>query len=335
MADTVETVETDKVATEAPIGKAAFTAAKAEIRARAQSEDQDSGEEKPDDTTPAKPAQEPEKPADALPEAGTTEDALLTPEEVSKLSAGDRKLYEKAQKNYTQKTQKLAADRKAIEESRAQLDRWKPLADALEQDPDRAIEYLAQQRGMKLIKADQDTETVQTATDETVAQLPEEWKFLTPLFDQLAKQVEDRTLAKFRAELTPIQQMQELAISNAVAAETKSTIEAFDAKYPNWKQHEPQMLEIGKKFMPAEGAMTDFEYMETLYKLVTASQSEGDRTKAIVEKINRAVSKSEPISQGADSTSVDHVMPKGLSSSERFKAAAKAARRGERWTVTD
>jgi hypothetical protein len=96
------------------------------------------------------------------------------------------------------------------------------------------------------------------------------------------------------------------------------------------------MLEVGQKLLPVQGAMTDFEYMELLYSTVKAKVTKADQTREIVNKINKVVENAEPMNQGVDSTRVEHVMPSGLdNSSKRFRAAAAAARRGERWTTTD
>jgi hypothetical protein len=339
MADENIVATDDAPKTEAPTGKAAFAAARQEVRARAQSRDQDSSPEEPstDDTpsTDTPPAQQPDKPADALPETGPTEDALLTPEEVSKLSAGDRKLYEKAQKNYTQKTQKLAAERKEWEESRKTFDSWKPLIDAFEANPEDTIQRIASERGLKLVKADaQDTQVIESKTAETMAELPAEWQFLTTVLNAFEQRIRQETLAEVRGELKPIKEAHDVALSNAVAAETESNLAAFTAKHPDWKKHEAKMTEMADKFQPAK-PMKDTEYLEILYKLVTADLKEADQTAAIVDKINKVVEKAEPAAQSVDSSRVEHVMPKGIDPRHRFREAAKAARQGIRWTVTD
>ncbi len=331
-------VQTERPAKEtpAPIGKAAFAAAREEIRSRAQSQKDDEPEtETPesDKTTPAEapPAQEPE-PAAEPSETGPPEDTLLSPDEVSKLSAKDRKLYEKAQKVFTQKTQKIAAERKEYENFRKTFDEWKPLIDAFTNDPDSAIKQIAERRGLKF--APQDTPIPEQAK-ETVAQLPEEWQFLKPVFDTLAQRVREETLREVRGEIEPIRAAQDMAISNAVAAETKSTLEAFSAKYPGWQKLEPKMLELGAKFMPAEGAMTDFEYMETLYKLVNEPQTNADQTRRVIDKINKVVENSEPITNGTPEARVEHIMPNDVTPRNRLRKAAEAARQGIRWVARD
>jgi hypothetical protein len=326
MADTVEeTVQTDN-ATETPavpIGKAAFAAARQEIRARAQSADQGPDEESTpstDDTPASQPAQEPAV-ADEPKETTPPEDALLTPEEVLKLSKSERKQYESMNKAFTTKTQKLAAERKQLAADRAEL------------------EALVAQLSADDQPADQET-PVAAAPVDTSVQLPEEWKFLEPLLKPLleaqAKQVRAEILREVNGELAPVKEAHAHSISQAVAAETNATIEQFTAAHKDWKQFEPAMLEVGQKLLPVQGAMTDFEYMELLYSTVKAKVTKADQTREIVNKINKVVENAEPMNQGVDSTRVEHVMPSGLdNSSKRFRAAAAAARRGERWTTTD
>lgn len=89
------------------------------------------------------------------------------------------------------------------------------------------------------------------------------------------------------------------------------------------------MLEIGKKFVPTEGAMTDFEYMETLHQLATANITQAEQTKKVVEKINKAAASAEPNTPGVSSERVEHVLPPPDQRSMRHAYAA--AKRGEVW----
>ena len=284
----------------------------------AQSSTEDQGEPpvKVDDTPPeTPPAQEPEKPADEPTETGEPPDTLLSEEEVRQLSAKDRKLYEKAQKNYTQKTQKLAADRKAMEE-------WTPLIDGLKADPDATLEKLAKERGFVLQKPE--TKQESTSADD----LPEELKFLEPIFSAREKALE----AKIRAEMAPVKDGLDRMTSEAIAAETQSTIAQFsaDPRYSNWKQHEARMLEIGAEFIPAK-PMSDFKYMQHLYTLATAELNEAEQTKKLVTKINKSAANVDPAAPTVQDSRVEHALPPPGSRSMRD--AWDAAKRGESWVA--
>lgn len=313
--DPVETTETVKH--EGPTGRDAFAAARASLPA--QSTDQAPVISEPlDDTPEKKTVEEPEKVADQ-PEKTTEdpEDTLLTADEVSKLNPKERGLYEKAQKNYTLKTQKLAADRKELEQ-------WKPLIDQLTTNPDAAIEQLAQQRGMKLSKAAQDN-TVEKQTEATLAELPEELAFLKPVFEAYGKKLMDT----MRGEITPLKEGYSAIVSEAAAAETEATLKSFEAKYPGWQKHEKAMLDMGQKILPGKG-MSDFEYMEILHRQVTAGTDEAERTKKTVEKINKSAAASESPTPGIANSRVEHALPPP--DKRDIKAAWEAAKRGEVWT---
>lgn len=306
--------ETPEKAEKAPTGKDAFKAARESLRA--QSVDQ-GGDKAPDDTSTAKPAEEPEKVADQPTETAEEPDTILNDEELAKLSPKDRANAEKWQAKLTQRGQALSAREKELAQA-------EQLLKALTDDPDAAIEELAKQRGLTLSKAKQDA-TVEQKTQEAMSKLPAELEFLRPIFDEFGKQI----MESMRGEIQPLRDSQNEIVSKAVAAETTSTIEAFSAKYPEWQKHEGRMLELGQKFMPTAGAMSDFEYMETLYRLATADTTKAEQTKKIIEKINKSAASVEPNTSGVSSDRVEHVLPPPGKRS--IRDAFKAASRGERW----
>ena len=149
---------------------------------------------------------------------------------------------------------------------------------------------------------------------------------VSAVFDQYGKKL----MADLRQEIAPVKEAQDAFVSQAVAAETESTMKAFDAKYPGWKKHEAKMLDIGKKFVPASGAMSDFEYLEVLHKLATADLADAEKTKKVVHDINKAVASVEPSHNGVSDSRVDHVLPP--SGKRGIREAFEAAKRGEVWT---
>ena len=322
-----ETVEEKTVTTTTPgkgEGKDAFAAARAAVAAQSKDQGAAAPDESPDDDTSAQnePAQETETPADESTETGPTEDTsepdtLLTPEETAKLSAKEQRLYEKAQKNYTLKTQRLAEERKALEP-------WKQLSESLQADPDAVITELARRRGLTIAKT-QNT-TVQDTAKTTLAELPAELQFLAPVLEQFG----NRLLEKVKADIAPIRTTQEEQIAATVAAETDAEVKAFsaDPRFKDWKQHEAKMLDIGKKFTPSNG-MTTFEYMETLYTLATANRKKADVVKDTVEKINKSAAASESVTPGVQNKVVEHALPPP--EKRGMRDAWEAAKRGERW----
>ncbi len=303
-----------------PTGSDAFAAARAQV-AKESPEDQPPLPEPPEDTPPetTPPAEEP-SPEDQPPETGPDSEALLSEDELAKLTPKERANAEKWQAKLTQKSQALAARAK-------EFDEWTPLIQALKENPDDVLAELAKQRGFAISKAAQET-AVQTQAAQTVATLPAELQFLQPIFEQFGNQI----LQNIRSEIGPIKEQQTQMISEAAAAETEHTIKAFDSKYPDWKKYETQMVTIGQKFVPTAGAMTDYEYMETLYRLATADISKAEQTKKVVQRINKAAVSAESAQPGSSDERVDVTMPADwdkMTNKERIKASWDAASRGQ------
>ena len=263
-------------------------------------------------------------------EATETQDELLTKEEVSKLSASDAATYRKMQKAYTQKTQKLAEDRKKLE-SRQQI------IDAFDADPKGTISRLAQQHGLKLaeeppVEAKPEPTVVSKATskmeEKLVALLGEDNKDLA---SGLAKIFEEGALdvakSAVNAEVKPIKDHQEAALAEAAKTSTESDLKAMDIRHPDWKQHEPKMLEIGRKWTPS-AEITSEEYLDTLYALATRDLTETEQTRKVVERINKSVARAEPPDAAVNTNNVTPARPKHPTLDEAFEAA----KRGVVWS---
>ena len=304
-----------KVEEPVSIGADAFKAARASVADQSK-DPEPPPETEPADDTPAddKPAQAPEKPADEPTEPGD-DDTLLTDEDAAKLTGDAKKQFDRMNKAFTQKTQRLAAARKELEP-------WKPLIAAMTADPEAALVQLAKERGFTLTKAE--AAKIEAAGDD----IPEELRFLTPLLEARDKRME----AKIRAELAPLKEAQTQLLSESIAKETEADIATFTAKYPGWEKHEPKMIELGQKIQPVNG-MSAVEYTEILYKLATADLSEAERTKKVVGKINKAVAAAEPQVSGVSGERVEHAMPPPDKRSMRD--AFEAAKRGEVWAAKD
>lgn len=304
-----------------PTGAAAFDAARASL---AQSSKDQSAETKTEDhsSPPPQTAEPTAKAADQTDEPAESQDTLLSADEVAKLSPKERTAYQKLQAHYTQKTQALAAERKAMEQ-------WKPLITGLETNPSQTLELVAQQLGLSVVKPDPQ-KAVASEVEAALADLPPELDVFRPVLESFGQKL----LSNIKSEIAPIREQTSKMASEAAAAETAATLEAFGAKHPDWKQFEPKMVELAKKFQPTPGAMTDGEFLETMYQLATAGRSEADKTKQIVERINKSVAGSEEKTSGVANERVEVVMPESVRKdpSSRFRAAFEAAKRGERWS---
>jgi hypothetical protein len=275
-----------------------------------------------DDTKPEPETVEQPQAGDQPEEAAPSEDTLLTADEVAKLSPKERTLYEKAQKNYTIKTQELARQRKELEP-------WKDLISNL-QDPARwkdTVRQLAQQAEI-LPKAEQ--QAVQAEAEKTVAELPEELKFLQPYFEQFGQKL----LGQLQSKIDPVVASQNEIVMQKIAESTEATMKSFGEKHKGWEAHETAMTDLAKQIQPV-GNMSDYDYMEMLYKLATFDMQSADRTKQIAAKIQKSAAAAETPSSGVQSERVEVALPsnlRGASSSDRLKAAFEAAKRGEHWT---
>ena len=301
----------------APKGNAAFDAARASVRAS----EEVPAETPADDTPPATPpAQEPETPADEPKETGPEPDTVLTPEELAALPPKERANAEKWQAKLTQKSQALAARTKELED-------WLPLIETLKTNPDAAIEALAQRQGFTVTKAQQDA--IQKKTAELTAELPEELKFMQPIFEQFGSKLLDSV----RGEIVPLKQATDQIMTQALAAETEATIKQFGAKHPGWEKHEGRMIELGHKILPAKGT-TDADYMETLYTLAIAGISEAEKAKKIVDQINKSADNSEQKKSGVSESRVAQTIPAEfakLDNKEQMRRAYEAAKSGISW----
>lgn len=290
---------------------------------REQSKDQVGTAANSDDTSAEQTAEQTQQAGDQTVEAADTEDALLTPEEVAKLSGKELDLYKKAQKNYTIKTQGLAAERKKLEP-------FRDLIDAL-QDPDRAkdtVMQLAQHVGL-VSKAEE--KKIEAAADGLLNGLPAELSFLRPHLEEFGKQL----LAQFQSEIAPLKSQTQEIVTKTMAEATTATLSAFGKEYPGWEKYEPQMIEIGKSVQPS-GNMSEMDYLKMLYKLATYDVQSAEKTKQIVEGMTKAAKAAEPssTSSAVQSERVVYAKPANIaqmSSRERFLAGHEAAKRGQKW----
>lgn len=220
----------------------------------------------------------------------------------------------------TKKFQTLARQREELE----------PYSDfirALDEDPRSAIEAVARQLGMEIGGSKQEVRQ-QVADLNTVIQ-HQVRQALGPDYEDLADRLAPamRQVAEMVAAETakPLMAEQTRLIQETAVKESAASLESFSQKHPDWKEHEEDMVALSKKMNPGEG-MSQSEYLENLYYLVTRQSSEGERLKKVVQRIN----KSAPA--GSESTRVPAsrvaTRPAG---NPTFAEAAAAALRGERF----
>lgn len=303
----------------------AFAAAREEHSVEEQATDDAAGTEATiGDTETAQPPAETSDEAAGQPEATAEEDEgrILSKEDEAKLSPELKATYRKMQKSFTQKTQKLSAKYKDAEQDLE-------LGRALRSNPTAVIEAIATQTGMKLVKGEVQKGDAPT-TPEVSGSIGDELKKdlgpeLAWLADRLAPAIERIVERK----IGPTQQGLNEVVAQSAAAETNATMTAFGEKYKGWEKYEPKMLEIARRVQPTDGQMTDYEYMELLYTLARAGETEAESTKRAIQRINGAAEKAESSESGIPTS---RVAPAAPSKRPTFKQAFEAAKRGEVWS---
>lgn len=272
-----------------------------------------------------------EQPPVETPPAETTDtEELLSKDEVAKLSSSDQANYKKMQKAYTQKTQALASERKKIEN-------WKEVIEAFEADPAGTLRQLAPRYGLSIAEAQAAAAKEETKQDPVAAittQLNTELRELlaTPELtpeqtaDGITKAVSTAMLAAtqqaVRSEVEPLKQRDQARQLEEIATSTQTELEAFGKLHPDWKTHEPKMVELGKKISPS-GDLSVNQYLDMLYRLATLDQSEAAQVNKVVERINKAAASAEPSESAVNTSRVTPARPKRPTIEEAFEAAEK------------
>jgi hypothetical protein len=255
-------------------------------------------------------------PAAADAGAGTAEPSVaefIGQEEFEKVKDDPAALHKALVKAYTQKTQELGAERQIIA--------------AYKRDPEKTLRILADHHKLKFADPTPPTPGEKTVDEINVileeALGPDLAGKLKPAFEKLAKRV-------VGSEIEPVRQHMDNQLANAALAETSAVMSKFETKYPDWKKHEPKMLEIARSVQPAPGTEA-IAYMETLYKLATFDLSDADRVRTTVDRIKNAASASDKPSGSVPGNKVSPTPKKFKSVDDAVSAAFEAAKRGERW----
>lgn len=272
----------------------------------------------------AKPVEEPK--AEAQPKETAEETELLSKEQVASLTPEQQANYKKMQKAYTQKTQKLAAERKALEQ-------YKDLIEAYEDDPKALVKTLAKHHDLKLAEEVAAEQKSAAAVTEQSNALQADLRALlgednAPLADGLAKIFEKHLQAASRqvvsSELAPLQQRQQQLEMESVQKSTAAEFDAMTSRHPDWKEYEPAMLELAQKWQPADRTkMSTAEYLDMLYRIVNLDSSEAKQTAKVMERLNKSAAAAEPAKEAVNSQITTPQRPKKPTIQEAFAAAKK------------
>ncbi len=238
---------------------------------------------------------------------------------------------------FTKKTQALAEQRRSQE----RLAPYAELVDALESDAEGTILALAQQHGLTVTRpGEKPAETTADTTAAAEAVVTEFRTALGPELEYLAdglapaiqKLVERLTATTVEKATAPQKQQLDQLTGRAAAEQTTVVMQAFETRHPDWKTHEAALFALSQKLSPK--GMTEGEYLDHLYTLVTAESLPATIDTKVAEGVKKTLKR---MQEGADTTETRtratperavHVAPP---ETPTFHEAYQAAKRGERW----
>lgn len=257
--------------------------------------------------------------------------------------------------DYTKKTQALASQRKQYERVRD----FVPFLEAYEEDPATAIRVLAQQSGIDLSKLlggageerpsgkgkaktaeEASAELVEQVTADVREALGADLEYLAdPIATAVRKAVDRLVPGHIERTVKPLEEQTRSLTERQLGEQLDATLKAFGEKYADWKDYEADMLELSKKVRPEPGS-TEFEYMETLYKVASRDKWDADREAAIERAANgrfkKRLQKHDTAERGEETRSTpDSEVRTKAPKDVTFAAAYEAAKRGEVWEDDD
>lgn len=300
----------------------------------------DSGTVAPSPDTPAATPAVTAKPAAATP-AATDEpdpDESLVPSaaDLERINANPDllKVYKSMQRGLTQKTQKLATDRKSMEE-RANVADW------IQKDPDNAIRALAQARGLTIAEAKREAATA--VETQVVDDLTAKWEKtlgkdaaiqLRPLIEETAAAVAKQLLGPTAERAEALSKAAAERGLSAAVREFEAGVVARGETFPDDVQDE--MAALMDTVSPTERedengnivqAPVD-EYLAALHDMVMARRSRKGAIKAQLTRIKEAAAAGiEPSTTGSRAPGNDDVVPLGLTENEMVERAVSIATR--------
>lgn len=244
----------------------------------------------------------------AAPAAETAEqgEELLTAEEQQRLLTHPevRKVYKQLQKSYTQKTQRLAEERRQLQ--------------GVLQDP-QSLALLAQRVGLPTAGA-QPPATQQQKDDafEAIAEAfgPEWAQKLMPAFEKLVER-----------RVEPYKQAQEQFRAQYAYQQSMSALNSLVEQHPDAIQYQDEMNELAQKLEPR--GMPEDEYLELLYN--TVKWQKGGFEAAAAKKVLSRVAASAAAGETQARTLAPNKVAKSAPPDATPRDAILAAMRGDRW----
>lgn len=279
------------------------------------------------------PSQDSDTDADATTDTSNADDLssqFLSEAEQDAINAiEDPKKREKAfNRAWTQKTQRLANERKALAPLRA-------FQEALSTDGPGAVRRLAEQFGLeirdpKAASADSaaGVDLTTKITDLVKGSLGPEYEDLA---DRLAPAILEAAKAVVSETTQPLRAHQEELVRESALRESTAILDAFGKSHPDWKQHEARMFELSKQLQPGvddtgKPAMSESQYLDLLYTLATKDRAVGEETKRVITRMQKSAGAAAKDAGGVTAEKVAERSSGPIS----FDEAARLARQGVR-----
>lgn len=261
-------------------------------------------------------------------------DELLTKEELAELRKEQPALaklidnLEGWRADLTKKSQSISDERKQVEP-------LLPWIQRLQEDPRGTLLELAGHYNVDLNEAEETEEEEEgpSLEEAAVKELKEaladpELEFLAErmgkpvvgLAERIARQIVEE-------ELKPLRNFQEQALSKEAHSEISAAQEKFAEKYPDYKDYEPQMVEVIKKLaldkdgQPRDLNMSQYDLLETAYTLATKDKKTASDARRLIERQTKAAKKAGSPKSGVPPKNVKEELPDGASFDECARAA--------------
>jgi hypothetical protein len=270
----------------------------------------------------------PSSSADPVSQA-TTEQDLLSADEYAAVKDDPVAMRKAMNRAYTQKTQAIAEERKRLEA-------YQGLISGLEANPLQTLELLGQQLGVKIVQPGSEVQAPPQVSqrDQLVGQLKtklDEYGLgaVAPELVAVAQGIAEEIAGQ---KLKPIEEAAGRLTTESQQREAANIMQQFQARHPDWKQHESAMMELSKRYKPATDAqgrflVTEGQYLDDLYRLANYETNVRTEAQKQLDRMRQSAAATEPRTTTVTSDKVSQKAPTGAS----FRAAYEAAKRGETW----
>lgn len=239
---------------------------------------------------------------------------------------------------FTKKTQALAERRKSTE----RLESYRDVVEAYDADPEGTLIALAKQHGLTITapgETSTKTSDSTSTTDPTPQPKPIDFDYDMDKWSEAhAKWSNGEIDRRVEAAVQPLKVGQQTILEKHAVEATETVLKTLTEQHPDWKAHEPAMLVLSQKLAPAAG-MSENEYLDHIYKLVTFETPEARKKAIDVEAAKVSKAALDKMAKGATSTDSktrrvsDDQVTTGPPNDRMpdLRESYAAAKRGERW----